>query len=127
MTEPPEEPQAPAPEAAPEPVAEPGAPAAPPAVEDPPVAFSAAESTPAVPAMPEPAPIPAPPPAEPSRRPLVKRHHGLVRLTHWANAVLLVGMIASGLQIYMAFAHFGPRGCPYYPNPWDGKPFPLSI
>jgi len=58
---------------------------------------------------------------------LVKRHHGLVRLTHWANAILLVGMIGSGLQIYIAFTHFGPRGGPYYPNPWDGKPFPLSV
>ena len=60
----------------------------------------------------------------PARRPLVRRHHWLVRVTHWANAVLLVGMIGSGLQIYAAFSHFGPRGGPYFPNPWDGKPFP---
>ena len=40
----------------------------------------------------------------------VRRHHGIVRLTHWLNAVFLLGMIASGLQIYLAFAHFGPRG-----------------
>ena len=33
-------------------------------------------------------------------------------------------MIASGLQIYMAFMHFGIRGSRYFPNPWDGKPFP---
>ena len=60
-----------------------------------------------------------------SDRPPVKRHHWIVRLTHWANAMLLVGMIASGLQIYSAFPHFGPRGGPYpLPNPWDGKPFP---
>jgi thiosulfate reductase cytochrome b subunit len=57
-------------------------------------------------------------------RPLVYRHHWLVRLTHWANAVLLAGLIGSGLQIYRAFAHFGPRGRPFYPNPWDGRPFP---
>ena len=56
-------------------------------------------------------------------RPLVKRHHGIVRLAHRLNAVVLVGMIASGLQIYAAFRHFGPRGAPY-PNPWDGKSFP---
>ncbi len=54
----------------------------------------------------------------------VKRHHGIVRLTHWLNAVFLLGMIASGLQIYLAFAHFGPRGEPYYPNPLDGGPIP---
>jgi thiosulfate reductase cytochrome b subunit len=58
------------------------------------------------------------------RRPLVHRHHWLVRLTHWANAVLLAGLIGSGLQIYGAFTHFGPRGRPFYPNPWDGRPFP---
>ncbi|HVR95742.1 MAG TPA: cytochrome b/b6 domain-containing protein [Thermoanaerobaculia bacterium] len=58
------------------------------------------------------------------RRPLVRRHHWLVRVSHWANAVLLVGMIASGLQIYSAFRHFGPRGGPYLPNPWDGEHFP---
>jgi thiosulfate reductase cytochrome b subunit len=57
--------------------------------------------------------------------PRVKRHHGLVRLTHWLNAVLLIGMIGSGLQIYTAYNHFGPRGATYaLPNPWDGEGFP---
>ena len=28
-----------------------------------------------------------------------RRHHWVVRLTHWAAAVLIFGMIASGLQI----------------------------
>ena len=32
-------------------------------------------------------------------RPDVKRHHGLVRAAHWVNAIVLLGMIASGLQI----------------------------
>jgi thiosulfate reductase cytochrome b subunit len=54
----------------------------------------------------------------------VRRHHWIVRATHWLNTVLLLGMIASGLQIYNAFAHFGERGAPYLPNPWDGEPFP---
>ncbi len=53
------------------------------------------------------------------------RHHWLVRLCHWANAALLVGMIASGLQIYLAYRHFGKRGGPYLgPNPFDGYVFP---
>jgi thiosulfate reductase cytochrome b subunit len=56
-------------------------------------------------------------------RPGVKRYHGLVRLAHWLNAIVLLGMIASGLQIYMAFRHFGPRGEPY-PNPFDGVALP---
>jgi thiosulfate reductase cytochrome b subunit len=83
------------------------------------------------PAVAEPASTVAEPPAAaplaataPGKRPLVHRHHWLVRVTHWANAVLLAGMIASGLQIYNAFGHFGPRGGPFYPNPFDGKPFP---
>jgi thiosulfate reductase cytochrome b subunit len=63
-------------------------------------------------------------PAAAAPRPLVKRHHWIVRVTHWANFVLLLGMIGSGLQIYMAFTHFGLRGSRYFPNPWDGKPFP---
>ncbi|MEP6686704.1 MAG: cytochrome b/b6 domain-containing protein [Gemmatimonadales bacterium] len=54
---------------------------------------------------------------------LVKRHHGIVRLAHWLNAVVLLGMIGSGLQIYMAFRHFGPRGQPY-PNALDGTSLP---
>lgn len=58
-----------------------------------------------------------------AHRPLVKRHHGIVRLAHWLNAIVLVGMIASGLQIYRAFSHFGPRGEPY-PNPFDGHSLP---
>ena len=57
--------------------------------------------------------------------PFVKRHHWLVRVTHWLNAIVLTGMIASGLQIYGAYRHFGPRGAPYpLPNPWDGRNFP---
>jgi thiosulfate reductase cytochrome b subunit len=57
--------------------------------------------------------------------PRVKRHHWVVRLTHWLTAILLLGMIGSGLQIYAAFPHFGPRGAPYpVPNPWAGESFP---
>jgi thiosulfate reductase cytochrome b subunit len=61
--------------------------------------------------------------AEP--RPLVKRYAALVRLAHWLNAVFLVGMVASGLQIYNAYTHFGIRGnlLPV-PNPLDGQAVP---
>jgi thiosulfate reductase cytochrome b subunit len=55
-------------------------------------------------------------------RPPVKRHHGIVRLAHWLNAVVLLGMIASGLQIYMAFPHIGMKGRVYpVPNPFDSS------
>jgi thiosulfate reductase cytochrome b subunit len=54
----------------------------------------------------------------------VRRHHGLVRIAHWLNAVVLLGMIASGLQIYMAFPHFGMKGRVYpLPNPFDSHSF----
>jgi thiosulfate reductase cytochrome b subunit len=68
---------------------------------------------------------PVPAPAVSGRRPLVKRYAGVVRLAHWLNAIFLVGMIASGLQIYNAFAHFGLRDQPLnLPNPWDGQLIP---
>jgi Ni/Fe-hydrogenase b-type cytochrome subunit len=81
---------------------------------------------------PEPDPEPQPAPAIPAvsaaaPRPLVKRHHGIVRIAHWLNALLLVGMITSGLQIYNAFPHFGIRGGPYLPNPMDNKGFPVQV
>ena len=72
---------------------------------------------------------PAPTPATPASitPALVKRHHWIVRLTHWATFVLLVGMIGSGLQIYTAYARFGERGGPYYINPFQDREFPRSI
>jgi thiosulfate reductase cytochrome b subunit len=70
------------------------------------------------------APLEATAPTVPFPRPATKRHHGLVRLCHWASAVFLFGMIASGLQIYGSFTHFGLRGEPYLPNPFDGTRFP---
>ena len=33
---------------------------------------------------------------------VVPKHHALVRLTHWANVPLLLGLIASGMSIYWA-------------------------
>lgn len=57
----------------------------------------------------------------------VRRHHWIVRVAHWLNTVLLLGMIASGLQIYNAFTHFGPRGRRFLPNPWDGDPFSARV
>jgi thiosulfate reductase cytochrome b subunit len=54
----------------------------------------------------------------------VRRHHGVVRVAHWLNAIVLVGMIASGLQIYQAFPHFGEKGNVYpVPNPFDAGHF----
>src|SRR5256885_9221550 len=57
-------------------------------------------------------------------RPFVRRHHWMVRITHWVTVVVLAGMITSGLQIYEAYARFGNRGGPYFPSPLDGTQFP---
>lgn len=55
----------------------------------------------------------------------VKRHHGVVRATHWLTVVLLAGMITSGLQIYNAYRRFGLRDAPAIgPNPFQGDRFP---
>jgi thiosulfate reductase cytochrome b subunit len=70
------------------------------------------------------APTPASTTPAPTR---VKRHHWIVRLTHWATFVLLAGMITSGLQIYSAYARFGERGGPYYINPFEDREFPHSL
>lgn len=40
---------------------------------------------------------------------VVPKHHGLVRLTHWVNVPLLLGLIASGLSIYWAAPVFVHR------------------
>lgn len=53
------------------------------------------------------------------------RHHWIVRLTHWVNGLVLVGMMASGLQIYGAYPRFGLRGTVLpVPNPWDNHALP---
>ena len=56
---------------------------------------------------------------------LNRRHHWLVRVTHWGTFVLVFGMIASGLQIYRAYPRFGERGGPYLLNPFHDMVFPL--
>lgn len=53
-----------------------------------------------------------------------RRHHWIVRVTHWSAFVLLFGMITSGLQIYGAYPRFGPRGGPYLLNPLHEVRFP---
>ena len=55
----------------------------------------------------------------------VRRHHWLVRITHWVNAIVLTGLIASGLQIYGAYSRFGLKGGRRIgPNPFEGRSFP---
>jgi len=62
--------------------------------------------------------------APPRGRAPVRRHHWIVRVTHWATLLLVTGMVASGLQIYEAYARFGNRGGRLFPSPFDGAQFP---
>ena len=41
-------------------------------------------------------------PARGESRPVAAKHHALVRVTHWLNIPLLLGLILSGLSIYWA-------------------------
>ncbi len=53
------------------------------------------------------------------KQPIVPMHHALVRLTHWANVPILLGLIATGLAIYWAapvFTH--PRDPVTLSNDW---------
>ena len=54
----------------------------------------------------------------------MRRHHWIVRVTHWSAFALVFGMIASGLQIYHAYPRFGERGGPHYPNALQNAAFP---
>lgn len=54
----------------------------------------------------------------------MKRHHWVVRLTHWVNVVAVTIMVGSGLRIfnaYPAFARKGERFCCYR---WEHQPIP---
>lgn len=54
----------------------------------------------------------------------MKRHHWLVRLTHWVNAVAVIIMIGSGLRIFNAYPAFAPRGGSFCCYPFEHKPIP---
>jgi len=59
---------------------------------------------------------PLEPPPVASRPTAVRRHHAIVRISHWLTFPLIFCMVASGLQIYRAYPRFGERGGPYLPN-----------
>jgi thiosulfate reductase cytochrome b subunit len=50
-----------------------------------------------------------------------------IRLTHWANAVLLAIMAGSGLQIFIAYPFLGPMGDTYPWYPLQGKNPPALV
>ena len=60
--------------------------------------------------------------SEPARtRP---RHHWIVRVTHWVNAIAFTIMVGSGLRIFNAYPAFHRRGETFCCYPFEGKPIP---
>ncbi len=55
------------------------------------------------------------------------RHHWIVRLTHWVNAVAIVIMAGSGLRIFNAYPAFARRGETFALNPWEGTAVPAWL
>ena len=53
-----------------------------------------------------------------------KRHHWIVRVTHWVNVVAIVIMVGSGLQIFNAYPAFARKGEVFCCYPWEGQPIP---
>jgi len=50
-----------------------------------------------------------------------------IRLTHWLNALVLAGMVASGLQVFGAYPAFAERGRDFCCWPWPGFRFPEAV
>jgi Ni/Fe-hydrogenase b-type cytochrome subunit len=53
-----------------------------------------------------------------------RRHHAVVRATHWINVGALTVMVASGLRIFNAYPRFAPRGGSFCCYPLAGRPVP---
>jgi thiosulfate reductase cytochrome b subunit len=52
------------------------------------------------------------------------RHHLVVRVTHWVNALVLPIMIASGLRIFNAYPAFARKGETFCCYPFEGRAIP---
>jgi Ni/Fe-hydrogenase b-type cytochrome subunit len=59
--------------------------------------------------------------------PTTKRHHWIVRVTHWVNAVALMLMIASGLRIFNAYPAFARKGETFCCYPFEGRSIPNAL
>ena len=57
----------------------------------------------------------------------VARHHWVVRVTHWVNAVALGLMITSGLRIFNAYPAFARKGESFCCYPFEGTPIPAWL
>ena len=53
-----------------------------------------------------------------------RRHHLVVRITHWVNAIALTIMIGSGLRIFNAYPAFARKGDTFCCYPFEGHRIP---
>jgi Ni/Fe-hydrogenase b-type cytochrome subunit len=56
-----------------------------------------------------------------------KRHHWVVRTTHWVNALALTLMVMSGLRIFDAYPGFARKGGTFCCYPFAGKEIPRAF
>jgi Ni/Fe-hydrogenase b-type cytochrome subunit len=57
----------------------------------------------------------------------MKRHHAVVRITHWVNVVALTIMVGSGLRIFNAYPAFARKGESFCCYPFANKEIPASL
>jgi Ni/Fe-hydrogenase b-type cytochrome subunit len=53
-----------------------------------------------------------------------RRHHIVVRITHWVNAIAVLIMVGSGLRIFNAYPAFARKGETFCCYPFEGHPIP---
>jgi Ni/Fe-hydrogenase b-type cytochrome subunit len=53
-----------------------------------------------------------------------KRHHWIVRVTHWVNVGAIIVMVGSGRQIFTAYPAFARKGEIFCCYPFEGTPVP---
>ncbi|HKP74014.1 MAG TPA: cytochrome b/b6 domain-containing protein, partial [Longimicrobiaceae bacterium] len=68
-----------------------------------------------------------PSPAIPDAHATTKRHHWIVRATHWVNVVALAVMVGSGLRIFNAYPAFARKGGTFCCWPWEGTEVPAWL
>jgi Ni/Fe-hydrogenase b-type cytochrome subunit len=55
------------------------------------------------------------------------RHHWIVRVTHWVNAIALTLMVGSGLRIFNAYPAFARKGEQFCCYPFENKAIPDAL
>jgi Ni/Fe-hydrogenase b-type cytochrome subunit len=55
---------------------------------------------------------------------MMKRHHWVVRVTHWVSAFAILIMVGSGLRIFNAYPAFHRKGETFCCYPFEGKSIP---